>query len=129
MTEKRGVLGKLKYEQVFLLARKYLLRALYLDEILPDQLTRALSANPYLLIFEKRYRKLSYLSVGIKKYFHSHAGVYHAVSIMEDEIIGKYGYCLECESFMKWDKKQGWRSVREEEYFDITLDKSFFKRK
>jgi len=118
-----------KYEQLHFLARKYLLRDIYLDEILPDQIMRALSTNPYLLIFEEKYRKVSYLSIGIKKYFHYHKGTYHTVSVVEDEIIGKYGYCEECESFMKWDKKQGWRPAKEEEYFGITLDNSFFKRK
>ena len=88
-----------------------------------------MNINPYLLIFEKRHRKLSYLSVGIKKYFHYHEGAYHRVSIVKDEMIGKYGYCIECQSFMKWDEKQGWRPTKEEEYFDIALDKSILKRK
>jgi len=118
-----------KYEMIYFLARKYLLRDFYLKEILPDQITRALSTNPYLFIFEHRHQKISYLNVGIKKYFHYYKGVYHTVSIVKDEMIGKYGYCSECESFMKWDEKQGWRPAKEEEYFDITLDKSFFKRK
>lgn len=59
-----------KYEMLYFLTRKYLLRDLYLKEILPDQITRALSTNPYLFIFEHRLQKISYLNVGIKKYFH-----------------------------------------------------------
>ncbi len=117
-----------KSENIYFLARKALLRDLYLDEILPDELFRALSKNRYLLILEAKYRKVTHFNVGIKKYFHSHAGEYHPVSILEDEILGKYGYCTECENPMIWDKKRGWRSAREDEYFDIYLDKSFFKK-
>ena len=116
-----------KFENIYFLARKSLLRDLYLDEILPDELFRALSKNRYLLIFEVKYRKVSYFNLGIKKYFHSHAGEYHPVNILEDEILGKYGYCTECKNPMIWDKKRGWRSAREDEYFDISLDKGFFK--
>jgi hypothetical protein len=118
-----------KYEMIHFLARKYLLRDLYLDKVLPDQVMRTLSTSPYLLMFEKRYAKVGYLSLGIKKYFHFYGGVCHVVDVLEDEIIGKHGYCSECESLMKWDEKQGWRPAREEEYFDLTLDNSFFKRK
>ncbi len=116
-----------KFEHLYFLARKFLLRDLYLEEILPDELFRALSKSRYLFVLEKKYEKVSFFGVGIKKYFHSYGGEYHLVSIFEDEILGKHGYCTECKSPMIWDKKQGWRPAREDEYFDISLDKSFFE--
>jgi len=118
-----------KFEHLYFLARKSLLRDLYLDEILPDELFRVLSKGKYLFVLEKKYGKASFLGVGIKKYFHSCKGEYHLVSILEDEILGKHGYCPECKSLMVWDKKRGWRSAREDEYFDLSLHKSFFKLK
>jgi len=117
------------FEHLYFLARKSLLRNLYLNEILPDELFRVLSKDKYLFVLEKKYGKASFLGVGIKKYFHSYKGEYHLVSILEDEILGKHGYCPECKSPMIWDKKRGWRSAREDEYFDLSLDKSFFKLK
>lgn len=92
-------------------------------------LFRVLSKDKYLFVLEKKYGKTSFLGVGIKKYFHSYKGEYHLVSILEDEILGKHGYCPECKSPMIWDKKRGWRSAREDEYFDLSLDKSFSKLK
>jgi len=118
-----------KFEIIFFLARKFLLRDLYLEKILPDELFHALSKNRYLLIFEEKERKVSYFKIGIRKYFHSHRGEYHSVSILEDEILGKCGYCTKCESPMIWDKREGWRPAREDEYFKISLDKSFFKER
>ena len=35
-------------------------------------------------------------------------------------------YCTECENPMIWDERQGWRLAREDEYFDLSLDKIFF---
>ncbi len=118
-----------KCEQVHFLALNYLLKDPYLDEILPDQLMQVININPYLFIYEKRLQKMSYFGVGIKKYFHYHKGTCHVVSVVKDEMIGKYGYCMECQSFMKWNEKQDWKPAGEDEYFDITLNSSFFKRK
>jgi len=81
----------------------------------------------YLFIFLKE--KYDLFGVGIKKYFHFFKEGCHLVSIFEDEILGKHGYCTECESPMIWNKERGWRAAREDEYFDLPLDKSFFKLK
>jgi len=117
-----------KCEQVFFLARKYLLRDLYLDETLPDQLIQVVPGNPYLLVLT-RYRRLSYFSIGIRKYFHEHREELHPVSIVKDPVLGPYGYCQSCQSLMIWDKEQGWRIVRKEDYPHIILDRAFFKKK
>lgn len=117
-----------KCEQVFFLARKYLLRDLYLDETLPDQLTQVVPGNPYLLLLA-RYRRLSYFSIGIRKYFHEHREELHPVSIVKDPVLGPYGYCESCQSLMIWDKEQGWRIARKEDYPHIILDRAFFKKK
>lgn len=114
-----------KFEHFYFLAQRSLLRDLYLEETLPDEVFRVISKNRYLFIWE---RKASLFGVGIKKYFHSYKGGYHLVSIFEDEILGKHGYCTECESPMIWNEKGGWRPAREDECFDLSLDKSFFKR-
>jgi len=118
-----------KCDLSYFLARNYLLKDLYLDKTLPDQYTRALQTNPYLFIFNKGTQRFSYSNIGIKKYFYHHRGVHKIVNIIEDEMVGRCGYCFELESFMKWDKDQGWRPAKEGEYFGLTLDKSFFKRK
>lgn len=114
-----------KFEHFSFLARKSLLRDLYLEEILPDGLFRALSKDRYLFVFLKENYDL--FGVGIKKYFHFYKGGFHLVSIFEDEFLGKYGYCTECENPMIWNERQGWRPAGEDEYFDLPLDKSFFK--
>jgi len=118
-----------KFEHLYFLTRKSLLRGLYLEEILPDELFRVSSKDKYLLVLEKKYGEASFFGVGIKKYFHSYKEEYHLVSVFEDEILGKYGYCTECENPIIWDKKRGWRPAREDEYFDLSLDRSFFKLK
>ncbi|MCD6575177.1 hypothetical protein J7K97_05825 [Candidatus Aerophobetes bacterium] len=118
-----------KYENAYYLIRKCILKDLYLEEVLPDGLLQAIKDAKYLLIFEQQYPMISYFNIGIKKYFHSHKGKYHLVSIMEDEIMGKYAYCTQCERIMLWDEKRGWRPVRKENFLDIFLDESFFKKK
>jgi len=118
-----------KCEQVYFLTRKCLLRDLYLDETLPDQLTEVVPGNPYLLLLATAYRRLSYFSIGIRKYFHEHREELHPVSIIKDPVLGPYGYCQSCQSLMIWDKEQGWRIAQKEDYSHVILDRAFFKKK
>jgi len=92
---------------------------------LPDELFRVLNKDKYLFVFLKKNH--GFLIVGIKKYFYFFKEGFHLVSIFEDEFLGKYGYCTECEKPMLWDKRQGWRPAREDEYFELSLNKDFFK--
>ena len=118
-----------KYENAYYLIRKYILKDLYLEEVLPDGLLQAIKDAKFLLIFRYPYRMISYFNVGIKKYFHYYRGQYHSVSVIEDKIMGKYAYCTQCERIMVWDKKGEWRPAQKEDFPDIFLDENFFKRK
>lgn len=124
-----------KYDMDMFLFRKYLYLYPFNDPVPPDHLEKALFKDKRFLL-STRDKMLSWtghplefeFTIGLRKYyFQNEKKEFMPVFIDEDEF-GKFGFCVQCEHRLIWEKDCGWRRPNNDsEEIEAHIPKEFFQ--